>query len=78
MAECSYARVYTLKEAYCNADLVILGEIIWSENYVWKTSSEPLGDPCLYHRVEVIKVFKGEPVSDVICWAGGWMDEGRA
>jgi len=71
----SYARVYTLKEAYWNADLVILGEIIWSENYVWKASSESLGDPYLYHRVKVIRVFKGEPVSDVIIvqQEGGWM-----
>ncbi|OYT30014.1 MAG: hypothetical protein B6U94_07260 [Thermofilum sp. ex4484_79] len=46
----SYARVYTLKEAYWNADLVILGEIIWSENYVWKASSESLGDPYLVQQ----------------------------
>jgi len=61
----SYARAYTLKEAYWNADLVILGEIVWSEN----------GYPCLYHRVKVIRVFKGEPVSDVIIveQEGGWV-----
>jgi|GEM_PF-3302703 len=80
----SYVRAYTLKEAYDTADLVVLGRIIYSEHYVWKVKRPYRGktltfeEPYIYHRVKIIKVFKGNPISNIIIVAqfGGMTSRG--
>ena len=84
LAMVSYVRTYTLKEAYDTADLVILGRIIYSEHYAWNIKRPYRGKtltferPYIYHRVKIIKVFKGNPISNVIIVAqfGGMTSRG--
>ena len=66
----SYARDYTLREAYELAELVVLGRII---------SSEPIQRSYSHHWVRVVEVFKGRPMFDTIVVAqmGGWDLRGR-
>jgi len=81
----SYTRMYSLREAYEAADLVILGKIIYTEHYTWNIKRPYMGkaltfeEPYSYHRVKVIEVFKGNPISDIIIVAqfGGLDSKGR-
>ena len=67
----SYVRGYSLKEAYEEADLVILGEIVYVEHHVFSIERLCRGRiltltrPYTYYRIRIIKIFKGEPISSI-------------